>query len=56
MKLKEKFNNITSVKKVKDEDAEESEDRGTRRPRHEDKGSTTDAKSLKPDILETSMP
>ena len=55
-KLKEKFNNITSVKKVKDEYAEESEDRGTRRPRHEDKGSTTDAKSLKPDILEMSMP
>ena len=56
LKLKENFNNITSVKKVKDEDAEESEDRGTRRPRHEDKGSTTDAKSLKLDILETYMP
>ena len=56
MKLKENFNNITSVKKVKDKDAEESEDRGTRRLRHEDKGSTTDAKSLKPDLLETSMP
>merc|ERR1711895_431382 len=56
MKLKKNFNNITSVKKVKDEDAEESGDRGTRRPRHKDKGSTTDVKSLKPDLLETSMP
>ena len=55
-KLKENFNNITSVKKVKDEDTEESEDRGTRRLRREDKGSTTDTKSLKPDLLETSMP
>ena len=56
MKLRENFNDITSVKKVKDEEAEDSEDRGNRRPRHEDKGSTTDAKSLKPDLVETSMP
>ncbi len=57
LKLKENFNNITSVKKVKDEDTEDSrEDRGSRRPRQEDKVSTTDAKSLKPDLLETSMP
>ena len=56
LKLKENFNNLTSVKKVKDEEAKKSEDRERRRPRHEDKGSTTDAKSLKPDILETSMP
>ncbi len=56
LKLKENFNNITSVKKVKDEEAEDSEDRERRRPRHEDKGSTTDKKSLKPDILEMSMP
>ena len=42
---------------VKDENTEDSrEDRGGRRTRHEDKGSTTDAKSLKPDILETMMP
>ena len=54
MKLKENFNKITSFKKVKDEDTEDSEDRGNRRLRHEDKGSTT--KSLKPDLLETSMP
>ena len=56
LKLKENFNNLTSVKKVKDEEAKNSEDRERRRPRHEDKGSTTDAKSLKPDILDTSMP
>ena len=56
MKLKENFNNLTSVKKVKDKEAENAEDRERRRPRHEDKGSTTDAKSLKPDILDTSMP
>ena len=56
LKLKENFNNITSVKKVKAKDAKDSEDRERRRPRHEDKGSTTDAKSLNPDILETSMP
>ena len=56
-KLKEKFNELTSVEKVKDEDTEDSrEDRGSRRPRREDKGSTTDAKSLKLDLLETTMP
>ena len=53
-KLKENFNELTSVETVKDENTKE--DRGGRRPRHEDKGSTTDAKSLKPDILETTMP
>ena len=55
-KLKENFNELTSVEKVKDEDTEDSrEDRGSRRPRQEDKVSTTDARSLKPDLLETSM-
>ena len=56
MKLRENFNKLTSVRKVKDKDTEDSEDRGSRRPRQEDKVSTTDAKSLKPDLLETSMP
>ena len=47
---------MTDVKKTKDEDTEDSEDRDKRRPRYEDKGSTTDAKGLKPDVLDTSMP
>ena len=56
-KLKENFSELTSVETVKDEITKDSrEDRGSRRPRQEDKGSTTDAKSLKPDLLETSMP
>ena len=38
MKLRENFNELTSVKKVKDEDTKDStEDRGSRRPRQEDK-------------------
>ena len=56
-KLKENFNELTSVKTVKDKNTEETrEDRGGRRQRHEDKGSMTDTKSLKPDMLETTMP
>ena len=57
IKLRENFNELTSVKKVKDEDTKDStEDRGSKRPRQEDKVSTTSAKSLKPDLLKTSMP
>ena len=56
-KLKENFSELTKVETVKDKNTEETkEDRGGRRPRHEDKGSTTDAKSLKPDMLETTIP
>ena len=56
-KLKENFKELTSVETVKDENTEEKrEDRGGRRPRHKDKGSTTDAKSLKTDMLKTTMP
>ena len=56
LKIQANFNELTAVKKFKDEENEDSEDRDRRRPRHEDKGSTTDAKGLKPDILDTSMP
>ena len=56
MQTLETFNNLTGVKTPKDEDTEETEDRDRRRPRYEDKGSTTDAKGLKPDVLDTSMP
>ena len=56
-KLKENFRELTSVETVKDKNIKERrEERGGRRPRNEDKGSTTDAKSLKPDMLETTMP
>merc|ERR1711867_286657 len=57
-KLKEEFKRITSVETmVKDENAEETrEERGVRRPKDADKVSTNDAKSLKPDTLETTMP
>merc|ERR1711867_347900 len=56
-KLKEVFKRITSVETVKDKNAEETrEERGVRRPRDEDKVSINDAKSLKPDMLETTMP
>ena len=42
---------------MKDENAEETrEERGVRRLRDEDKVSTNEAKSLKPDMLETTMP
>ena len=56
LKIKANFKELTTVKKFKDEEDEDSEDRDRRRPRHEDKGSTTDAKALKLDILDTSMP
>ena len=56
LKIQANFNELTDVKKPKDEDTEDSEDRDKRRPRYEDKGSTTDAKGLKPDVLDTSMP
>ena len=56
-KLKENFKELMSVETVNEENSEETrEERGGRRPRNEDKGSTTDAKSLKPDMLETTMP
>ena len=44
MQTQETFNKLTDVKTPKDEDTEETEDRDRRRPRYEDKGSTTDAK------------
>ena len=46
---------LTDVKRPKREDTGDPEDKEKSRPR-EDKGSTTDAKGLKPDVLETSMP
>ena len=51
-----KFQQINCCQEAQYEDNEDSEDRDRRRPRDEDKGSTTDAKGLKPDVLDTSMP
>ena len=56
MRTQETFKKLTDVKTPKTEDNEDEEDRDRRRPRYEDKGSTNDAKGLKPDVLETSMP
>ena len=55
MKIQANFKELTEGKRFKREDSEDPEDKEKRRPR-EDKGSTTDAKGLKPDVLETSMP
>ena len=57
-RLKEVFTKATSDKTViKDETAEEpTEGRPRQRSTETDKVSTNDAKSLKPDLLETSMP
>ena len=56
MRSQEAFKKLTKIKIPKPEDNEAEEDRDRRRPRYEDKGSTNDAKGLKPDVLETSMP
>ena len=42
LKIQANFKELTDVKKPKDEDTEDSEDRDKRRPRYEDKGSTTE--------------
>ena len=57
-KLKEDFKRITSDETtIKDENAEETrEERGVRRQKDSDKVSTNNAKSLKPEMLETTMP
>ena len=57
-RLKGEFKKITSDETtIKDENAKETrEERGIRRSKDTDKVSTSDAKSLKPDCLETSMP
>ena len=55
MKIQANFRELTEVKRLKREDTGDPEDKEKGRPR-EDKGSTTDAKGLKPDVLETSMP
>ena len=57
-RLKEDFKRIMSDETaIKDENAEETrEERGVRRQKDSDKVSTNDAKSLKPDMLETTMP
>ena len=55
--MKEEFKKITSDETaVKEEDAEEPRDRAVRRTKDTDKVSTNDAKSLKPETLETSLP
>ena len=57
-RLKEDFKRITSDETtIKDENAKETrEERGVRRQKDSDKVSTNDAKSLKPEMLETTMP
>ena len=57
-RLKGEFKKITSDETViKDENSEDTrEERSVRRPKDTDKVSTNDAKSLKPEMLETSMP
>ena len=55
MKIQANFKELTEGKRFKRKDSEDPEDKEKRRPR-EDKGSTADAKGLKPDVLETSMP
>merc|ERR1712082_420789 len=55
MKIQANFRKLTDVKRPKRKDTGDPEDKEKSRPR-EDKGSTTDAKGLKPDVLETSMP
>ena len=49
------FKELTKGKRLKREDSEDTEERKKGRPR-DDKGSTSDTKGLKPDVLETSMP
>ena len=55
MKIQANFRELTDVKRPKREDTGDPEDKDKRGPR-EDKGSTTNAKGLKPDVLDTSMP
>ena len=55
MKLQANFKELTEGKRLKCEDSGDPEERNKGRPR-DDKGSTSDAKGLKPDVLETSMP
>ena len=55
MKIQANFKELTEGKRFKHEDSGDPEDKEKTRPR-EGKGSTTDAKGLKPDVLETSMP
>ena len=49
------FKELTEGKRPKREDSDDREERNKGRQR-DDKGSTNDAKSLKPDVLDTSMP
>ena len=57
-RLKEDFKRIMSdYTTIKDENAKETrEERGVRRQKDSDKVSTNDTKSLKPEILKTTMP
>merc|ERR1712101_61130 len=49
------FKELTKKKRLKREDSSDPEENNKGRPR-DDKGSTSDAKGLKPDVLDTSMP
>ena len=49
------FKELTEKKRLKREDSNDPEENNKGRPR-DDKGSTSDAKGLKPDVLDTSMP
>merc|ERR1711873_377911 len=55
MKIQANFKELTEAKRLKRENSGNPDNKDKGRPR-EDKGSTTDAKGLKPDVLETSMP
>ena len=55
MKIQANFKELTEGKRFKRKDSGDPEDKEKGRPR-DDKGSTSDAKGLKPDVLETSMP
>ena len=55
MKIQANFKELTEVKRLKRKDTNDPEDKEKSRPR-DNKGSTTDAKGLKPDVLDTSMP
>ena len=55
-RVKEEFKITSDKTAVKEEDTEEPRDRAIRRTKDTDKVSTNDAKPLKPETLETSLP
>ena len=55
MMIQANFKELREERRPKREDSDDREERNKGRQR-DDKGSTNDAKSLKPDVLDTSMP